>query len=156
MTQDLQRVNLLELSENEKLAFFLNLYNAMVIHAVISVGCPEGAIDRRSFFSDFQYLVGGHPYSLNMIKNGILRCNRRSPYSLVKPFSTGDKRLEVNNFLFSVFETYITYMVLALRPYIRLKPVQCYVLCLSWNFKNMFYFSIFFLLHRIEVLTFLS
>ncbi|KAJ1413697.1 Winged helix-like DNA-binding domain superfamily [Sesbania bispinosa] len=60
MTLDLQRLNLLELSENEKLAFFLNLYNAMVIHAVISVGC-----------------------------------NRRPPYSLVKPFSTGDKRLEV-------------------------------------------------------------
>lgn len=102
MTQDLQRVNLLELSENEKLAFFLNLYNAMVIHAVISVGCQEGVIDRRSFLSDFQYLVGGHPYSLNLIKNGILRCNRRSPYSLVKPFSTRDKRLEVNNFFFSV------------------------------------------------------
>ncbi|CAJ1949928.1 unnamed protein product [Sphenostylis stenocarpa] len=95
MTQDLQRVNLLELSENEKLAFFLNLYNAMVIHAVITVGCPEGVIDRRSFFGDFQYLVGGHPYALNSIKNGILRCNRRSPYSLVKPFSKGDKRLEV-------------------------------------------------------------
>ncbi|KAK7390066.1 hypothetical protein VNO78_25364 [Psophocarpus tetragonolobus] len=95
MIHDLQRVNLLELSENEKLAFFLNLHNAMVIHAVISVGCPEGVIDRRSFFSDFQYVVGGHPYSLNIIKNGILRCNRRSPYSLIKPFSTGDKRLEV-------------------------------------------------------------
>ncbi|XP_061347966.1 uncharacterized protein LOC133293412 [Gastrolobium bilobum] len=95
MTQDLQRMNLLELSENEKLAFFLNLYNAMVIHAIISLGCPEGVIDRRSFFSDFQYLVGGHPYSLATIKNGILRCNRRSPYSLVKPFSTGDRRLEV-------------------------------------------------------------
>ncbi|KAK7274647.1 hypothetical protein RIF29_15743 [Crotalaria pallida] len=95
MTQDLQRVNLMELSENEKLAFFLNLYNAMVIHAVIRVGCPEGVIDRRSFFTDFQYLVGGHPYSLATIKNGILRCNRRSPYSIVKPFSTGDKRLEV-------------------------------------------------------------
>ncbi|KAK7292554.1 hypothetical protein RJT34_15405 [Clitoria ternatea] len=95
ITQDLQRVNLLELSENEKLAFFLNLYNAMVIHAVISVGCPEGVIDRRSFFNDFLYVIGGHPYSLNVIKNGILRCNRRSPYSLVKPFSTGDRRLEV-------------------------------------------------------------
>ena len=99
MTQDLQRINLLELSENEKLAFFLNLYNAMVIHAVIRVGCPEGVIDRRSFFTDFQYLVGGYPYSLATIKNGILRCNRRSPYSLVKPFSTGDRRLEVNSFL---------------------------------------------------------
>ncbi|TKY69118.1 disulfide oxidoreductase [Spatholobus suberectus] len=93
MTQDLQRVNLLELSENETLAFFLNLYNAMVVHAIIRVGCQEGVINRRSF-SDFQYLIGGHPYSLSTIKNGILRSNRRSPYSLIKPFGTGDRRLE--------------------------------------------------------------
>lgn len=101
LTQDLQRVNIVELSENEKLAFFLNLYNAMVIHAVISVGSPEGVIDRRSFFNDFLYLIGGHPYSLAIIENGILRCNQRSPYSLMKPFSTGDKRLEVTYFLIS-------------------------------------------------------
>ncbi|CAI8605322.1 unnamed protein product [Vicia faba] len=94
MTQDLQRVDLLELSENEKLAFFLNMYNAMVIHAMIRVGCQEGAINRRSF-SDFQYLIGGHSYSLAIITNGILRSNRRSPYSLVKPFGTRDRRLEV-------------------------------------------------------------
>ncbi|KAJ6890780.1 hypothetical protein NC651_024327 [Populus alba x Populus x berolinensis] len=95
LAQDLHRVDLLKLSQDEKLAFFLNLHNAMVIHAVIRVGCPEGAIDRRSFYSDFQYIVGGSPYSLNTIKNGVLRSNRRSPYSLVKPFGTGDKRLEV-------------------------------------------------------------
>ncbi|QCD89216.1 uncharacterized protein LOC114173044 [Vigna unguiculata] len=94
MTQDLQRVNLLELSENEALAFFLNLYNAMIIHAVIRVGCPEGVINRRSF-SEFHYLIGGHPYSLSAIKNGILRSNRRSPYSLIKPFGSGDRRLEL-------------------------------------------------------------
>ncbi|RDX58596.1 hypothetical protein CR513_62074, partial [Mucuna pruriens] len=93
MTQDLQRVNLLELSENETLAFFLNLYNAMVVHAIIRVGCEEGVINRRSF-SDFQYLIGGHPYSLSTIKNGILRSNRKSPYSLIKPFGSGDRRLE--------------------------------------------------------------
>ncbi|KAK9275338.1 hypothetical protein L1049_022602 [Liquidambar formosana] len=95
LAQDLHRVDIQELSADEKLAFFLNLYNAMVIHAVIRVGCPEGVIDRRSFFSDFQYLVSGHPYSLTAIKNGILRNNRRPPYSLVKPFGAGDKRLEV-------------------------------------------------------------
>ncbi|KAL9276071.1 hypothetical protein ACSQ67_026384 [Phaseolus vulgaris] len=94
MTQDLQRVNLLELSENETLAFFLNLYNAMIIHAIIRVGCEEGVINRRSF-SDFQYLIGGHSYSLSTIKNGILRSNRRSPYSLIKPFGSGDRRLEL-------------------------------------------------------------
>ncbi|XP_059457747.1 uncharacterized protein LOC132187446 [Corylus avellana] len=96
LAQELHRVDLLALSENEKLAFFLNLYNAMVIHAVIRIGCPESVIDRRFFFSDFQYVVGGYPYSLNTINHGILRNNRRPPYSLVKSLSSGDKRLELS------------------------------------------------------------
>ncbi|KAB2623961.1 hypothetical protein D8674_015621 [Pyrus ussuriensis x Pyrus communis] len=95
LVQELHRVNLFELSKDERLAFFLNLYNAMVIHAVIRIGRPQGVIERRSFFSDFQYLVGGHPYSLSAIENGILRNNRRPPYSLVKAFGAGDKRTEL-------------------------------------------------------------
>lgn len=91
LVQDLHRVNIHELSDDEKLAFFLNLYNAMVIHAMVRVGPPE----KRSFSADFNYLVGGHPYSISTIKNGILRGNRRPPYSLAKPFGAGDKRLEV-------------------------------------------------------------
>lgn len=103
LVQELHRVNLVELSQHEKLAFFLNLYNAMVIHAVIRVGHPEGMIDRRSFFNEFQYLVGGYPYSLNTIQNGILRNNSRAPYSLTKPFSSGDQRLQVNKLLHNFY-----------------------------------------------------
>lgn len=95
LVEDLQRVDLLSLSHDEKLAFFLNLHNSMAIHAVVRVGHPGGMIDRRSFFGDFMYVIGGHPYSLSSINNGILRSNRRPPYSLTKPFSNGDKRLEV-------------------------------------------------------------
>ncbi|KAI6670858.1 hypothetical protein NL676_005743 [Syzygium grande] len=95
LSQKLHRVDLLELSPDESLAFFLNLYNAMVIHTVIRVGLPEGIMDRRSFDSDFQYVVGGYPFSLSTIRNGILRNNRRPPYSLAKPFGTGDRRLEL-------------------------------------------------------------
>lgn len=94
LTQELHRMNLGELSPDQRLAFFLNLYNAMVIHAIIRFGNPEGIMDRR-FFSDFQYVVGGYPYSLSTIKNGILRNNRRPPYFLIKPFGSGDKRLEL-------------------------------------------------------------
>ena len=111
MVQDLHRVDILALSTDEKLAFFLNLYNAMVIHAVIRGGRPNGVIDRRSFFSDFQYLVGGNVYSLNIIKNGILRNNRRSPYSLMKPFSNGDKRLEVKTFLSTTLSLFLIYVL---------------------------------------------
>ena len=94
LTQELHRINLGELSQEQRLAFFMNLYNAMAIHAVIRVGQPEGIMDRR-FFSDFQYLVGGYSYSLSTIKNGILRNNRRPPYFLVKHFGPEDARLEV-------------------------------------------------------------
>lgn len=98
LVQDLQRVDILALSANEQLAFFLNLYNAMIIHAVIRIGWREGAIDRRAFYGDFNYIIGGYPYSLTAIKNGILRSNQRQPYSLTKPFPAGDRRLEVPHF----------------------------------------------------------
>ncbi|KAL5232156.1 hypothetical protein ABZP36_030932 [Zizania latifolia] len=94
LVQDLQRVDMSALPAEERLPFFLNLHNAMAIHAVVRV-CQPGAVDRRSFFSDFQYVVGGHPYSLATIKNGILRSNRRQPYTIAKPFGSSDKRLEL-------------------------------------------------------------
>ncbi|XP_022735203.1 uncharacterized protein LOC111288544 [Durio zibethinus] len=95
LARDLQRINLKVLTPDERLAFFLNLYNAMVIHAVISIGHPEGILDKRAFFCDFHYVVGGYPYSLGIIENGILRNNQKSPYSLIRPLSNGDRRLEL-------------------------------------------------------------
>ncbi|KAM0002878.1 putative DEP domain, glutaredoxin, Thioredoxin-like superfamily [Helianthus debilis subsp. tardiflorus] len=96
LTQELQRVDISTLTASERLAFFLNLHNAMVIHGVISVGHPGSAIiDRRSFNSDFLYVIGGSPYSLTAIVNGVLRNNRRAPYSFTRPFGSDDKRLEL-------------------------------------------------------------
>ncbi|CAI9768453.1 unnamed protein product [Fraxinus pennsylvanica] len=95
LVQDLQRMNISTLSADEKLAFFLNLHNAMAIHAVIRIGNPGRMIDWRAFFDDFMYVVGGYPYSMSTIRNGILRSNKRAPFSLTKPFSGGDKRLEL-------------------------------------------------------------
>ncbi|KAK8480334.1 hypothetical protein V6N13_042314 [Hibiscus sabdariffa] len=95
VARDLQRVNMKLLTPDERLAFFLNLYNAMVIHAVITIGHPQGILDKRVFFNDFLYVVGGFPYSLNIIANGILRHNRTSPYSFVRPFNKDDRRLEL-------------------------------------------------------------
>lgn len=95
VVQDLQRVNIMSLSAEAKMSIFLNLYNAMAIHAVIRIGHPGGMIDRRSFFSDFLYVIGGYPYSLNTIKNGILRNNQRPPFSIAKPFGSREKRLQL-------------------------------------------------------------
>eukprot|EP00246_Nothoceros_aenigmaticus_P011423 TRINITY_DN3105_c0_g1_i1.p1 TRINITY_DN3105_c0_g1~~TRINITY_DN3105_c0_g1_i1.p1 ORF type:complete len:611 (-),score=131.46 TRINITY_DN3105_c0_g1_i1:1000-2832(-) len=94
-TEDLQRVDLAELSREEKLALFLNIYNALVIHAIAELRRnPSGPIERRSFFSEVQYVIGGQVYSLSGIENGLLRANRRAPYNLTKPYNTKDPRLQ--------------------------------------------------------------
>lgn len=95
MTEELHRVDLNSLSREEKLALFINLYNMMTIHAIIILGHPAGPLDRRRLFGDFQYVVGGYPYSLSAIQNGVLRGNQRPPYQLIKPFGPKDKRLPV-------------------------------------------------------------
>lgn len=98
ITEELQRVELDDLSREEKLAFFINLYNMMAIHAILTWGHPAGALDRRKFFGDFKYVIGGCSYSLSAIHNGVLRGNQRPPYNLIKPFGPRDKRSKVNKF----------------------------------------------------------
>ncbi|GJN29240.1 hypothetical protein PR202_gb17442 [Eleusine coracana subsp. coracana] len=93
--EELQRVETDELSREEKLAFFINLYNMMVIHALVTCGHPAGPLDRRKFFGDFKYVIGGCSYSLSAIQNGILRGNQRPPYNLAKPFGQKDQRSKV-------------------------------------------------------------
>eukprot|EP00252_Welwitschia_mirabilis_P004077 TRINITY_DN14268_c0_g1_i1.p1 TRINITY_DN14268_c0_g1~~TRINITY_DN14268_c0_g1_i1.p1 ORF type:complete len:794 (-),score=167.22 TRINITY_DN14268_c0_g1_i1:557-2938(-) len=93
--EDLQRADMHDFPREEKLAFFINLYNMMTIHAIILWGYPEGALERRKFFGDFRYVIGGYAYSLSAIHNGVLRGNQRPPYNLMKPFGPKDKRLKV-------------------------------------------------------------
>ncbi|RLN13537.1 hypothetical protein C2845_PM09G08680 [Panicum miliaceum] len=47
--EELQRVEIDDLSREEKLAFFINLYNMMAIHALVTCGVPAGPLDRRKF-----------------------------------------------------------------------------------------------------------
>ncbi|KAL5982054.1 hypothetical protein ACLOJK_016123 [Asimina triloba] len=93
--EELQRVDFQDVSREEKLAFFINLHNMMVIHAILTWGYPSGALDRRRLLGDFKYVIGGCTYSLSAIQNGILRANQRPPYNITKPFGARDMRLKV-------------------------------------------------------------
>ncbi|XP_019415798.1 PREDICTED: uncharacterized protein LOC109327185 [Lupinus angustifolius] len=92
IVEELQRVEIWDLSREESLAFFINLYNMMAIHAISVLGHPAGALERRTLFGEFRYVIGGSTYSLSAIQNGILRGNQRPPYNLKKPFGAKDKR----------------------------------------------------------------
>ncbi|XP_036397051.1 uncharacterized protein zgc:152951 [Megalops cyprinoides] len=91
----LQRVELRSLSREEKLAFFINIYNALVIHGNLRLGCPKNMWQRYRFFNYISYLIGGEVFTLQDIENGVLRGNRKGVAQLLKPFSKSDPRLQV-------------------------------------------------------------
>ncbi|XP_026231849.1 thioredoxin_like and DUF547 domain-containing protein isoform X2 [Anabas testudineus] len=91
----LQRVELLSLSREEKLAFFINIYNALVIHGYLRLGAPTNIWQRYRFFNYVSYLIGGEVFTLQDIENGVLRGNRKGVAQLRRPFSKTDPRLQV-------------------------------------------------------------
>ena len=59
MTLELQRVDLSKLSREERLAFFVNTYNALVIHGNVEKGTPSNLFQRYKFFANTAYNIGG-------------------------------------------------------------------------------------------------
>lgn len=80
-------------SREERLAFWINLYNVLVIHGVIELGIRDSIKEIRGFLKRVQYRIGGMMFSPEDIEHGILRGNRRPPYSPLRRFGGGDTRL---------------------------------------------------------------
>jgi hypothetical protein len=94
----LHHVDLSQLNETERRSFFINIYNALVVHALarskISKGGALGSADRAKLYAKYSYMIGGHAYCLNDIENGILRGNRQSPVPFTRaPLAAKDPRV---------------------------------------------------------------
>jgi hypothetical protein len=81
-------------SRDEQLAFWLNIYNALTIDAVISFGIKETVreIPRLGFFRKAAYIINGHIFSLEDIEHGVLRHNQRHPAYPMPQFGQDDPR----------------------------------------------------------------
>ncbi len=78
----------------ERLAFWINLYNSLIIDAVISFGIEKSIWEAgRSFFRKAAYNIGGLRYSADDIEHGILRGNHLHPLLRLPQFATDDPRL---------------------------------------------------------------
>ena len=75
-TAELQTVDVHALTRAERVAFFLNVYNALVVHVSAAVGPPSGFFDRLTYFDRHAYDIGGHAYTCDDIEHGVLRGNR--------------------------------------------------------------------------------
>ncbi|KAJ3446265.1 electron carrier/ protein disulfide oxidoreductase [Anaeramoeba flamelloides] len=89
-TAELQKVKLQFLREEQTLPFFLNIYNILLLHAAIINGIPPDRNTLRNFLKESKYSIGGLKFSLNDIRDGILRSNKDKKAN--NYFKQGDPR----------------------------------------------------------------
>jgi GH15 family glucan-1,4-alpha-glucosidase len=92
-TRLLQGFDLATLKDREEqLAFWINMFNVLVIHGVIDLGIAASVKEVPRFFRRIAYNIGGCEFSADDIEHGILRKNHRYPHSLLHPFAADDPR----------------------------------------------------------------
>ncbi|KAJ9170798.1 hypothetical protein P3X46_018876 [Hevea brasiliensis] len=95
----LEEVDPRKLKHEEKLAFWINIHNALVMHAYLAYGIPQNNVKRLFVLLKAAYNVGGYTISADTIQNSILGCRMSRPgqwLRLLLPsrskFKAGDKR----------------------------------------------------------------
>lgn len=83
----------LALDRHEQVAFWLNVYNALVIDALRTFGVHGSVLDTRGFFHRAAYTICHHRFSLADIEHGVLRGNRPAHPRLPAQFEPADDRL---------------------------------------------------------------
>jgi len=91
----LKYFNLGQLATREqRLAFWVNLYNVLVVHGIMELNICASVREVSDFFRNVSYQIGEFSFSPDEIEHGILRANARPPYGVFPPFSRDDKRRE--------------------------------------------------------------
>ncbi|XP_037497660.1 uncharacterized protein LOC105631832 isoform X2 [Jatropha curcas] len=99
LVSQLEAVNPRNLKYEEKLAFWINVHNALIMHAFLVYGIPKSNTKRMSLVLKAAYNVGGHTINVDMIQSSILGCQLLRPgqwlrqlfFSKTK-FKVGDPR----------------------------------------------------------------
>ncbi|CAB9514612.1 Protein of unknown function, DUF547 [Seminavis robusta] len=91
---ELQRVDLSQLDTPSSLkAFGINVYNLMIKYAFFRVGIGSSSRARSAFFNGVKFQIGSEVFSFQDWEHGLLRANRKAPYSMKHQFGRKDPRL---------------------------------------------------------------
>ncbi|KQJ97785.1 hypothetical protein BRADI_3g33250v3 [Brachypodium distachyon] len=77
LVEQLERVDLSMSDSSIKLAFWINMYNSLVMHAYLAYGIPNSSLKRMALFHKAAYNIAGHAVTANSIEHSLLCC--RSP-----------------------------------------------------------------------------
>jgi hypothetical protein len=79
-------------TDAERLAFWLNVYNVLIVDAVIVFGIQRTVWQDKGFFRRAVYRIGGQRVSADEIEHGSLRQNRKLPSMPLPLFTSTDAR----------------------------------------------------------------
>ncbi|GMQ04868.1 hypothetical protein CsSME_00050137 [Camellia sinensis var. sinensis] len=71
LVEQLERVNVAQMETNAKIAFWINTYNSLVMHAYLAYGITHGFLRRLALFHKAAYSINGHIVSANTIEESI-------------------------------------------------------------------------------------
>jgi GH15 family glucan-1,4-alpha-glucosidase len=83
-------------TDGQKKAFWINIYNILIIHGVIALDIRRSVLEIINFFGRIGYEIGGAFFSPDDIEHGILRKNRPHPAFPLRPFGSSDPRLRLS------------------------------------------------------------
>ena len=78
--------------EKERLAFWINLYNTIIVDGIISLRVKGSVKELPGFFKRVKYRICGFKFSPDDMEHGILRANTRAPMRPLRQFSPSDQR----------------------------------------------------------------
>ncbi|KAL4320294.1 hypothetical protein GQ457_18G019890 [Hibiscus cannabinus] len=99
LVYQLEEVDVRRMKPEEKLAFWINVHNSLVMHAFLVYGIPKNNLKRLSLLLKAAYDVGGHTISIDTIQSSILGCRLPRPGQWLRflfpsktKFKVGDPR----------------------------------------------------------------
>nr|XP_008342996.2 uncharacterized protein LOC103405750 isoform X3 [Malus domestica] len=75
----LEEVDPRKLENDEKLAFWINVHNTLVMHAYLAYGVPQNNVKRVFLLLKAAYNIGGHTISADTMQSSILGCRMSRP-----------------------------------------------------------------------------
>ncbi|MBW2141926.1 MAG: DUF547 domain-containing protein, partial [Deltaproteobacteria bacterium] len=79
-------------TQDERRAFWINLYNTIVVHGIVELEVDSSVREVSNFFTHVCYRIGENTFSPDDIEHGILRSNARPPYRAFSVFGKRDLR----------------------------------------------------------------
>ncbi|XP_062198432.1 uncharacterized protein LOC133901170 isoform X2 [Phragmites australis] len=92
LIQRLERIDPMKMTHEEQLCFWINIHNALVMHAFLAYGPHDKRMKSTDMILKAAYNVGGQSVNAQTIQNSILGCQSHCPSLWVRSLFTPTKR----------------------------------------------------------------